>query len=740
MYRERLSASGVAVPVLLALAALDVALALYEAAWGPGLSMLPWLLVGSVLLTVFLVRSVLAHWALHVASAAVGSLATLVGTAHYVFADLSLGDGIELTVYRLGAWAETIRLELPTQDPLPFSFILALSLWMAFHFSTWLIYRAGKVWWAVVAPAVALMLTTYYAPDTGHGYVLIYAFCALLLIVRVSVQGLTDDWRRAHIPHDRTVGEDFLVDAAYIVATVLVIAWLLPPAALEQQAANLWVRFERPWRQAQQRWTELFPTQVGSASAPQVGLYGDSLAMGGPVRLGSEDLYEVSGGPPGRLQSMIFDLYDGRQWWSTASSIGLLEPEDFPTVEAFRGRVFVDQTVRVLADTRALVALPSPKWFGLPVKSEHVPVPAEPGLTGLDIYAATSRRLLAAGEVYQALSATSVATKEELRQASTLYPRWLPEAYLNLPASLPQRVRDLAAEVAADAENPYDQAEAIEAYLRTLDYNTEVQAPPPGRDAVDYFLFESQEGYCNYFASAMAVMARSLGIPARVVAGYAPGQYDATRDLYVVNASGAHSWPQLYFPGYGWLDFEPTPAQPLVTRPEPVVPEEEEKPEPTPRPTVEPGGFDQYPPEDLDMLGGGGPLDYTPPTEIPRWPLAVGLGLLMASGLVLVFWYLPRRGMSETERTYGDLVTAARLLGVRPRSHETPLEYAERVTRLIPDVASEVGLIVRGFCDARYGAGAAVAAGQGAAIREAWSRVLREISRAVPQRLVGHAA
>ena len=79
-------------------------------------------------------------------------------------------------------------------------------------------------------------------------------------------------------------------------ATVLVIAASCCRHALEQQAANLWVRFERPWRQAQQRWTELFPTQVGSASAPQVGLYGDSLAMGGPVRLGSEDLYEVSGG------------------------------------------------------------------------------------------------------------------------------------------------------------------------------------------------------------------------------------------------------------------------------------------------------------------------------------------------------------------------------------------------------------------------------------------------------------
>ncbi|NPV09216.1 MAG: DUF4129 domain-containing protein [Anaerolineae bacterium] len=737
MDRDRLSASGVAVPILLVLAALDVALALYEAGWGPGLSMLPWLLMGSVLFSVFLVRSALAHWALHVASGAVGFLATVVGTAHFVFPQLRLGDAVQLTMYRLGAWAETVRLGLPSQDSLPFTFILALSLWMAFHFSTWLIYRAGRVWWAVVAPAIALMLTTYYSPDTGHGYVVIYAFCALLLIVRVSVQGLTDDWRRARIPHDRTVGEDFIVDAAYIVAAVLIIAWLLPPAALEQRAANLWVRFERPWRQVQQRWTELFPTQGGTASSAQTGLYGDSLVMGGPVRLGPEELYEVSGGPPSRMQGMIYDLYDGRQWWSTASSIGLLEPGDFPASEAFLGRVFVDQAIRVLRDTRALLAAPAPKWFDLPVKSEHVSFASQPGVNELDIYAATSRRVLAAGEMYRAMSAVSVATKEELRRAGSYYPSWLPDAYLNLPASLPQRVRDLAAEITAEASNPYDKAEAIEAYLRQLDYNTEVAAPPPGRDAVDYFLFDSREGYCNYFSSAMAVMARSVGIPARVAAGYAPGAYDAERDLYVLSASGAHAWPQLYFPRYGWVDFEPTPSQALVARPEPVLPEEETE---RPRPTVEPGGLDQYPPEDLEMLGGGGALNYVPPQDTPRWPLATGMALLLVAGSVLVFWYWPRRNMSAAERVYSDLVTAARLLGVRPRAYETPLEYAERVSRRIPDVSPEVDQIVRGFCVSRYGSRRIASPEDAVAMRAAWHRVLRAIGRAVPQRLSGQAA
>lgn len=91
-------------------------------------------------------------------------------------------------------------------------------------------------------------------------------------------------------------------------------------------------------------------------------------------------------------------------------------------------------------------------------------------------------------------------------------------------------------------------------------------APPPDRDAVDWFLSNSREGYCDYFASAMAVMARSLGIPSRVVSGYSTGTLDPACGTYEVRQENAHSWPELFFPAYGWVRFEPTPSLVLAGR------------------------------------------------------------------------------------------------------------------------------------------------------------------------------
>ncbi len=734
MDRDRLSVSGIAVPVLLIVIALDVSLALYEAAWGPGLGMLPWLMLASVIMSLVLVRSVLEPWALHLASAALGIVLTLAATARFVFAKMPLAEGMEMTLLRLGAWFEAARQGMPSLDPLPFSVVLALALWLGFHFSIWLIYREGKVWWAVVAPAVALMLTTYYAPSVGTGYVVIYAFCALLLIVRVSVQSLTDDWRRARLPHDRTVGDDFMIDAGYIVAAVLVVAWLLPPAALEQRAANLWVRFEQPWRETQQRWNELFPT-TGTAGrqSPHSAIFGDSLVMGGAVQLGSDRLYEVTGLPGARMQAAIYDLYDGRQWWAGISAIALLEPEDLDGKPVYQARTMVEQSVRVLYDTRTLVASTMPRSFDLPIKSEHVVVDSPGAVDQLDLYAATARIVLEPGQSYRALSAVSAATEDELRNAGYYYPKWVSEAYLNVPESVPQRVQDLALEVTAAAVNPYDQATAIEAYLRTLQYNTDITAPPQGRDAIDFFLFESEEGYCNYFASAMAVMARSIGIPARIAAGYAPGTYDVERNAWVVTAAEAHSWPQLYFARYGWVDFEPTPAQPVVARPEPPKPDAEQAPV---TPSSSPSGFDDNLPEDIDMAGGGGALDYAPPAQRSAWPFVAILGALVLAGSAAGFWYLPRRAMWPAERVYGDLIAAARLLGVRPRRSETPMEYAGRVAALVPEAYPDLEAIVEGFCRVRYGVAACeeTVAPQ-SAVEEAWQGAWRAIRQAAPRRL-----
>jgi transglutaminase-like putative cysteine protease len=146
----------------------------------------------------------------------------------------------------------------------------------------------------------------------------------------------------------------------------------------------------------------------------------------------------------------------------------------------------------------------------------------------------------------------------DLRLAANTVPSEM-SSYLSLPA-LDIRIPKLAEEVTASAPDNYDKAVALERYLRTrFGYTLELPAGVP-RDPLANFLFDRKQGHCEYFASAMTVMLRSLRIPARLVTGFRTGEFNDLTGQYVVRASNAHAWVEAYFPGYGWVSFDPTPA------------------------------------------------------------------------------------------------------------------------------------------------------------------------------------
>ena len=139
------------------------------------------------------------------------------------------------------------------------------------------------------------------------------------------------------------------------------------------------------------------------------------------------------------------------------------------------------------------------------------------------------------------------------------YPSWVTDRYLTLPETITDRTRELASQLAAGQSNAFDTAVAVEEYVRsTITYNEDIEAPPDNQDVVDYVLFESQEGYCEYYASAMAVLLRAEGIPSRVVGGYFPAPYDPNEGGHLYREKNAHLWVEAFFPGYGWIPFEPT--------------------------------------------------------------------------------------------------------------------------------------------------------------------------------------
>ncbi|HTP70230.1 MAG TPA: DUF3488 and transglutaminase-like domain-containing protein [Dongiaceae bacterium] len=160
---------------------------------------------------------------------------------------------------------------------------------------------------------------------------------------------------------------------------------------------------------------------------------------------------------------------------------------------------------------------------------------------------------------YQGVSMLPMVHSDEANNAGTDYPGEISDAYLQLPSNLDPRIPDFARRITASARNPYAKSLAMENYLRSNFSYSLNMTQNAGADPLAQFLFKSKAGHCEYFASSMAVMLRTLGIPSREVNGFLPGEYNNVAGDYIVRASDAHSWVEAYFPGTGWVTFDPTP-------------------------------------------------------------------------------------------------------------------------------------------------------------------------------------
>ena len=324
-----------------------------------------------------------------------------------------------------------------------------------------------------------------------------------------------------------------------------------------------------------------------------------------------------------------------------------------------------------------------------------------------DVEAVFSQEPVAPGDTYSVAGLTSTAGPEQLRSAGTDYPAWVSERYLQLPATITDRTRALAADLATGQTNPFDTAKTVEQYVRSvIVYSEEIDAPPADQDVVDYVLFESQEGYCEYYASAMAVLLRAEGIPARVVGGYFPAPFDPDEGGHLYREKNAHLWVEVFFPQYGWIPFEPTANRDQLGYGD-LEPQPEEPALPTPVPTPPPPVAEATPPPPVE----------TPPQEPPaaapnlfadpaRLASLVGIvlaALLAVGGLgAVIAWFAGLRGLSPVSSLYARSLRAGNWLGVAPTVSLTPREYADRVGRVVPSAQGPARVVADLYTQERY--------------------------------------
>lgn len=364
-----------------------------------------------------------------------------------------------------------------------------------------------------------------------------------------------------------------------------------------------------------------------------------------------------------------------------------------------------------------------------------------------DVEAVFAEQELGAGAVYQVTGAVSRATPGQLREAGAAYPGYVRDRYLQLPTTVTDETRTLAAELAAGTDNPFDTAVAIQDYLRgAIEYDEGIAAPPSGRDVVDYVLFESERGYCEYYASAMVVMLRMLDIPARMAVGYAPAREVDPQGGFVYRERNAHAWVEAFFPDYGWIPFEPTRSQPPLvygagedaTGPAPTP-----TPEPAPTPTAvaaQPPAAQPTPTPPAMPVVPEEPstLDRVP--EPLAWASAL-TGLALVAGVIafVMAWRWGLRGLSPAGSLYARALKAGRWLGVRPEPTTTPAEYAELLGRSIPAAREPARAVANLYVAERFGARAPSPATSDAG-QNGWRRLRGVFARSLLRRRRGRGA
>jgi transglutaminase-like putative cysteine protease len=313
---------------------------------------------------------------------------------------------------------------------------------------------------------------------------------------------------------------------------------------------------------------------------------------------------------------------------------------------------------------------------------------------------------LGEGRSYNISGFIPIIPAEELRLATGDDPAWISSVYLQLPEDLPSRVGALAADIAAGGENRYDRAHLVQQYLRALPVDYDIADTPPGRDTVDYFLFDSQRGYFDYHASAMAVMLRTMGVPARLAVGFVINDDDKEleTDAYTIRDRNSYAWTEVYFPGHGWVAFNPSPDRSEDLNPVVAAPEDQ---------PAEPAGVEDLPfgigsdpnidtgPEDIAVPGVAPAVqqgrDYN-----PLITLGVAAFIALLAGSVFLGWQRSVAGLPYSQQLWEKAVRLSTWAGHGPRTGETPSEFARNLRAYVHD-ARDISLLANAYNRSRFG-------------------------------------
>ncbi|MGQ0606863.1 MAG: transglutaminase TgpA family protein [Chloroflexota bacterium] len=620
----------------------------------------------------------------------------------------------------------------------PYAIGLGVLMWSTAFMAAYAVYRHNRVIDAILLLGAAMIVNLSATFTDLFGHLILFVIAALLLWLRAALVDRQDGWQRRRVNENLEVPAAIMRSGIVFAAASVLLAWVLTSVAVAAPLTSAWRSFDGVWTGVRDQFEGAFGALTNPNSRITGSTFGASFTVQGEWVSRDEEALTLAAPRPHYLRTATYDVYTGRGWERSDGTRRQVAPGDAlfagPTPERPSEAYAIETITISMAQTlgRNLFTAGSPLEIYAPIVI-HEPG-GRPVLGGVE-----AANPIGPGEGYQLSVALTEADEAQLGAAGTDYPPVVADLYLD-DATVTDRVRQLALDVTATATNPYEQAKALAAYLqrdRSFTYDTVVPAPESGVDLVDFFLFDPESdrrGYCQYFASAMVMMARSLDLPARMAVGFAPGEL-IEEDTYLVREANAHAWAEIYFPGYGWQIFEATKS--IDSRfsraggdPSTVTP---------PRTGVDPLLDFELDPAlrrnisalpSVDFIDGG--IDAAQPdapgaAESARSGNALLIAVLVL-GAATFIWirmrHLQRRWrlLPAGDRAWQRLTLAADRAGVGPRPSETIYEYSGWLEEQLPSHVEPIRTVADGKVWQAY-SGRRMTQTASSRLEEAWARL-----------------
>jgi transglutaminase-like putative cysteine protease len=563
------------------------------------------------------------------------------------------------------AWGEIAVQSLPSSPELSIVFLIAISCVGLALLGDLTLQLAPAL---TALPILTLLVVPVAVrPDIAEPYWYVFAAVGYLALLRVGKR--------------RTTGVSVILLGASVIVGSFVVSSIFPPV-------------------------EQSPDQVSSGGVstginPLINL-GDDLRRGAPV---TAVTYTTSNNEAVYLRLATLDTFDGRSWSPT-----LVGPGSKNTLAKFPTAAGLSTAVKHVKETASVtVGGIQGNWLPVPYPTTKVTGATGTWFWEADGLSVRSTDTNIGGQTYSASFLDVQPDLAQLRSASTN--QTVSKSYLGLPARLPSIITETAKSVTASAATDYDRALALQAYFRSNAFTYSTSAPVAqgydgtGADVVAEFL-QKKAGYCVHFASAMAIMARVLGIPSRVAVGFQPGQPTLKngQTVFSVSTHDLHAWPELYFKGIGWLRFEPTPSRgelPSYSDPAAVAQLPTDAPTdastPTATATADPSaaaGRD-LPTDQANPSGAaaGSGFNAAPLVLLILLGVLIGAALAPAVARMLVRWRRERavaRGRDAATNAWAEVRDTARDHGWLAPETETAREFEARLSMVLADDSGRI--------------------------------------------------